>query len=416
MSRNCSEGRRKRRSRQVEYLCLSCAVFIGILSQSKNNVHSFINHVPLCHSLIGHSRQPLVMKAIPSNNNGNSENNNYRSDIDAMRRILEQSWDSSKMGDVPTSASSAASAAAKSLNVAMSDSSSEKNTFMVDINLPSLDVTMGPNIYDDVAAVEFCIELAKNLKQISQSGKGIAIIVNDGNTVQRVQRILNVRKREVEDNRINAFDVSDLEEEEDFYDDFQDFGEIGMSNTSLSIPNDFDEYYRLGSIVGDVQISTGPNMLTEIVQSVGTNAITPKQAKEEDVIIILSPSSQVEMVGLRSLVNTYGESKTIVIVNSKLDPIPREIISSKVVYSMLPLIARSVESSNKTPKKPTSPKIVLIRRYPKDWEIYCDTNDTKGFELAASVSASDVGMKGPSMEWIANCVKNHMQVKYKPGN
>jgi hypothetical protein len=56
-----------------------------------------------------------------------------------------------------------------------------------------------------------------------------------------------------------------------------------------------------------------------------------------------------------------------------------------------------------------------MRRYPKDWEVYVDA-DGNGFELADVAKESQIrGKKGPPMEWIAGCVKRHMESKLGGG-
>ncbi len=115
---------------------------------------------------------------------------NYRSDIDEMRKMLETSWNGDTMGTfIPTSASAAASAAAESIFSALSassDAGEEGRVLMVDISLPSFDPLSGPNVYDDIGAVEFCSELAKRINHqrsscdvLRKEGR-CAIIVKDG--------------------------------------------------------------------------------------------------------------------------------------------------------------------------------------------------------------------------------------------
>ena len=100
--------------------------------------------------------------------------------------------------------------------------------------------------------------------------------------------------------------------------------------------------------------------------------------------------------------------------NNKLHPLPNELMFAKTCYSVFPLIARSSTSSlDENGERPSNPKIVLLWRFPRDWEIHIDINEGLGFELAGSVPAVDVGMRGPLMDWIAGCVKQHMQLKFR---
>jgi hypothetical protein len=78
------------------------------------------------------------------------------------------------------------------------------------------------------------------------------------------------------------------------------------------------------------------------------------------------------------------------------------------------LITRAMVSEQNTfgsePKQdPKSPKIVVLRRYPSDWEVHIDSGD--GFKLAASVPDEQVGRSGPTVQWISERVKQHLQTK-----
>jgi hypothetical protein len=78
------------------------------------------------------------------------------------------------------------------------------------------------------------------------------------------------------------------------------------------------------------------------------------------------------------------------------------------VYSILPLIARRASGTKEAAT--ASPKVVVLRRYPREWEVYVDIGN--GFDLAASVSPADNAMamrRSPSMEWISSAVKRYLQ-------
>ena len=152
-------------------------------------------------------------------------------------------------------------------------------------------------------------------------------------------------------------------------------------------------------------------MINNVVRSVSSNA---KVRSDGDVIVILAPISQQELVGVWWLMSKYGKSKTIIIFNNKLHPLPNELMFAETCYSVFPLIARlSTSSLDENGERPSNPKIVLLWRFPRDWEIHIDINEGLGFELAGSVPAVDVGMRGPLMDWIAGCVKQHMQLKFR---
>jgi len=481
----------------------------------------------LCHSPTFH--RDVKLSSSPFNNNQGDESYEYNSSnndkssssrqVHAMRRALEESWNAATMGPVPTTPKSAASTAADSIVSALRDRR-EKNMmytrriFLLDLALPSFDVTSGPNVYDDVAAVEFCTELAKCLKTSGtlfwgddNNGNGlmdtegnernsrIAILVKDEVIVRNVGRVLDARegkksdledtnKRQSENSSIHllrqeedetilsksettdASDITHRTQVVDYYDDFAEFTGDGsgtimnsLSSSELSPEstlsiNDFRQQldttwlgssestkrvasssqrsdmnqsslavsqpraYRLGSMLGDAQISSGPDMMNDVVKAVGMFAMPKEYSNDEDAIIILSPVSQSEMIAVRSLVGKYGNSKTIIIVNCRLDPLPRELLMAETVYSILPLLARRTVmegnmfgvSNEKTNQAP-SPKVVLLRRYPRDWELYVDIHDGNGFELVGEAPAKMVSMTGPSMEWIAGSVKKHIQFK-----
>ena len=161
--------------------------------------------------------------------------------------------------------------------------------------------------------------------------------------------------------------------------------------------------YRLASLFGDAPISTGPDMMDDVIAAVSANG---KPYDNEDNIIILSPVSKEEMIAIRALVGQYMKTKKIILVNCKLDaPLPPELIGAETVYSILPLIAKS---ASRRIEDRDDPKVVVLRRFPRDWEIYVDVGD--GFDLAASVPNSSVGGKqGPSMEWVSSAVKRYLQ-------
>ena len=85
-------------------------------------------------------------------------------DLDSFRSLLEASWDSDTMGQVPSDARVAANEAFSSV---LSASDKGVQVFFIDLLLPSYDVTQGSVLYDEVLAVEYCIALADCLKEKS---------------------------------------------------------------------------------------------------------------------------------------------------------------------------------------------------------------------------------------------------------
>jgi hypothetical protein len=420
---------------------------------------------------VGHSLFRATQSSALSMSSNDAGSGGGESSLDAMRRLLEGSWNADSMGSVPSSPQAAANEAGGSL---LSAKDRGHRLFMVDILLPSYDITQGFNLYDEVEAVNFCVALSKVLK-----GK-TCIIVRDDKTVRTVSRVLDARERdampsldvdddddeedEEDDNEESKLDSSDDKEEEILFDDFAEIGTIGDSRIGDSSKSDVADFrkqlmsdwesdeepsieestskeekqqkknpkakkpktssspvsssgaarqYRLTSMLGDASIPRGADMFEKVVQAVAANA-QPKE--DEEIIIILSAASEEELIGVRSLVGKYQQSKTIVLVNSKLQPTPRELIKAETVYSLLPLIARPTTSetnifADSKPKEDETapPKIVVLRRYPRDWEVFIDLGS--GFELAATAKPGEVGKSGPSKEWIAGCVKRHLQSK-----
>jgi hypothetical protein len=97
-----------------------------------------------------------------------------------------------------------------------------------------------------------------------------------------------------------------------------------------------------------------------------------------------------------------------------LDPLPRELINARTVYSILPLVAQPVEVEGNPlatpPKRDASPpKVVVMRRFPRDWEVFVDAG--RGFELAETAPSGTAMQRGPSMQWISRAVKRYLQAR-----
>jgi hypothetical protein len=354
------------------------------------------------------------------------------------------------MGSVPSDATAAANEAYASI---LSASENGQNMFFVNLLLPAYDITQGNNLYDEVLAVEYCIALANCLKG------NTSIVVRDDKTLQVVGRVFAARERDAVDDYEDDDDDDDLGDEEDdveFDDDFAGSGaSFGESLTNEPTPTpdmapvdqDIDSFrqqlmsnwdggsvvdepkksapvrkprkekpsamkrYRLASFFGNQQISTGKDMMDDVIKAVRENALP---TADEETIIILSAASREEMIAVRSLAAKYEGKKRIVMVNCDLTPMPRELTKAETVYSILPLIARQKVSERNVSgiqqpddDKPAPPKIVVLRRYPRDWEVFVDVG--KGFELAESMPVGSVGKKGPSMEWIGGAIKRFLQ-------
>ena len=380
--------------------------------------------------------------------NANNNDNNNNANLNDFRKMLESSWNTNTMGEVPSTPELAAQAAATAVQNAL-----DRNVLsMVDILLPQYDATQSDKLYDQVLAVEFCIALAKELNT-----KSSIIVVRDDKTIEIVSRILDRREASAAESAAAAME----EEENDDEDDEEE--EVNLLDDESGIPNDdVDSFraklaaewgkesstvseetiskrkpkrsekdasiakvskkaalpprqYRLCSMLGDaVGIKAGADMQRSVVEAIRANAL-PRD--DEDTIIILSAASPQELVGIRALVAQYASSRNMVLVNCIARPLPRELAKAQTVYSILPLIAKpstqgkpnpfSSGSGNNSNQSP--PKVVVLRRFPRDWEIFVDTGH--GFDLAATAPAESMPQKGPSMSWVVKAVKRYLETR-----
>ena len=145
----------------------------------------------------------------------------------------------------------------------------------------------------------------------------------------------------------------------------------------------------------------GPDSFDQIIDAVDKNAIL---MQEEDALIIISPYNTQDVIALRRTLARYGNTRTIIIVNSRIEQIPRELDPGLLVYGVMPLVARSKESDNES-----GLKVVVMKRYPEDWSVYVDVYDD-GFVEARGPTQHDISDKAfPSSEWITQRVEAHVQ-------
>jgi hypothetical protein len=383
-----------------------------------------------------------------------SSTNNNNDDLNAMRSMLESSWDSDTMGQVPSDSAIAANEAFLSI---LSAADSGVSVFFIDLLLPSYDVTQGSNLYDEVLAVEYCIALADCLKEKS------SILVRDDKTVETVQRILNRREEERLKSQpaINISDGNDGEDEEeeaengedDVPPETEDDGTTEVAEEPSDPESDMDLFrqqllstwdsddgdkpeskipeqskippkskeaapassspktlsekrYRLASLFGNARISEGPDMIDNVLDALRANAL-PKD--DEETLIVLSAITLEEMVAVRSLVSKYGAQKKIILVNCKLNPIPKELYGAETVYSILPLIARPANADSQVAPQDgkSQPKVLVLRRYPGAWQVFVDVG--QGFKLAKSAPSDMSNRRGPPIQWIQQVVQQFTQ-------
>jgi hypothetical protein len=402
-----------------------------------------------------------------STDNGEYDDNNS---LDRFRKSLESLWDVKTMGAVPTDAQNAAETTAVALERAMmmaagqQNNNNNNNVFFVNILVPTYDIDFSAaKLYDEVLAVEFCIALAQRLAAPSM------ICVRDTAVLTPVQRILDAREKgSIADppstETPQSSPRSTWQSEDPFYDlavkkptideqkttvvkrkesdDVKNFRSKLMADwTPLdeetleaedelqaddSLPDAAQpsiraiSSYRLTSLLGDTRSfssTQGPALMNEVVAAVARNALPQPQ---EVFIILLAPSTKEEMIGLRALLQKYnGRNKRFIVVNSKLEPLPIELRNGETIYSVLPLIGKSKataggggnsSSNNNDIMDREPPKAVLLRRYPRDWELYVDIG--KGFDLAASCGAATLTganrITGPSMKWVQSKLEAYL--------
>lgn len=348
-----------------------------------------------------------------------ADSNEDDSSLDDLRQLLEASWNTASMGLVPTSPESAAQEASTAIETALTRDPDTRVLF-VDIRLPQYDITAGSKVYDEVLTVEFCVELAKQLESQAE------ILVRDEQSRRRVQRIFDARKGDASTVTKSAIDDDEDEgerdsssgndvesfrkslianwssEEESSPVDDEDVDTVG-NQTPTPEPTKNSDYhkFRLASLLGDAsQLSAGAQMMNQVVQAVKANAL-PQE--DEDTIIIVSSQDKQELVAIRALLAKYQDSKRFILINTQFDPMPAELATGVLTYSILPLL---VQKKDRKADAPDAPSVVMLRRYPRDWEVYVDVNG-QGFDLVASTSTT-VGNKGPSAEWLAEQVSNYL--------
>ena len=370
-------------------------------------------------------------------------------DNGSLRRALEESWNTSKMGRVPIDPEAAAKEAYSSILQAaggikaadgetMDETDGMTGTFFVDLLLPSYDITQvveGTSLYDEVTAVEYCIALADCFKGKTE------ILVRDNKTVQTVTKVLKAReerekqeKEAVSDGEVvfgdgnfidNSSEGSNDEDkivDSDPQDDFRQQllaswndeasapAEDGIDLTpkkteSAEIPDDPSKSYRLASLFGNRKIIQGADMASYVIQAVRENALAKD---DEDNIIILSAIGADEMLAVRGLVAKYQGQKKIIMVNCQFSPVPRELMAAETVYSVLPLAGKKKtnDGTEVSDDENPPPKIVVLRRYPKDWQVFVDVGI--GYELAETVPVNGANKRGLGMDVIARAVTRHL--------
>ncbi|KAL7468363.1 hypothetical protein ACHAXS_008582, partial [Conticribra weissflogii] len=318
---------------------------------------------------------------------GNDSYNDPR--VDALRSILESSWDGNSMGVVPSNPEKAAEAAAESVALAMGRG---HNVLMIDLRLPAYDITEGPKLYDIYAAYKFCSYLSERLIQRKLIRKSLVLARNERERAEIARSIKAKGESRLSDASEESYmGTSDGTEVDDFrrklmssWDSVSE--EIGDDSTDSAIDmnvaggmaslakNINFNSHRLWSMVADEEFSSGPDMFDQVIAAADKHArvVDGQSTEPEDAIIILSPYDNVDVIAIRRILARYGQTRTIVIVNSRMENIPRELDSAVLVYGIMPLIARSRNSDGNVDEdgNEVGPKVVVMKRFPQKWGVF----------------------------------------------
>ena len=399
-----------------------------------------------------------------SSGSSDSGSSSSSSAFEEMRQLLENAWNIPTMGRIPTTPENAVDECVDAMQRLIQQNVNEKvqsNIYFIDILLPQYDISYGDKVYDEIYTAEFCIQFIQQL-QIPT-----VIVYKDQAIVNTISRILNARsvtkssdKSEEQPVAIDRpLEYDDFEEMESMQKDdlsIADFRKslmqtwdtspstVDSGNTRIPDEEKIEQeekkreidiiagtrqqqklYYRIGSLFGNATISKGADMIEDVMRAVQMNDGLPYD--HEQMMVIISPISKEEMYAIRAIVNKYNEVKsrkvTIVLFNCKLQPMPQEIMRGQTIYSILPLIGKKKDASLSTATGSlVQPKVVVLCRYPYDWQVHVDLGiiANGGFECIASIPVRDVQLlrsstsRGPSMEWIQSVVQRYMQQQSPP--
>ena len=268
-----------------------------------------------------------------------------------MRNILENSWNGKEMGTVPSSPEKAAEAAAESIAVAMGQS---HNVLMVDLRLPSYDITEGSRLYDKKAIFDFCTSLSDKLRGKKLITKSLILLRNEEerSETQRAHDISSEADVAINqmDNERNVPATTSLEAS----DDVAEFRKTLMKSWDTPVDDSLDSSkpdksarkptakprsdphlsYRLWSMIGNEDISTGSDMFDQVIAAVDKHARLIVQ-EQEDALIIVSPYDTVDVIAVRRILARYGNTRTIILVNSRMETLPVELNNAVMVYGVM---------------------------------------------------------------------------------
>ena len=205
--------------------------------------------------------------------------------LNAMRTMLESSWNDKTMGVVPTSAEKAAEAAADSVANAMAEN---HNVVMIDLRLPSYDVTEGPKLYDIMAASDFCAYLSDKLREKNLIRKSLVLVRNEKERAE-IERVRSQRDEgttidekgiddeigtenivagdddlwgDVGDEKVDDFRAKLMDSWDTPAEELESATKPKSSKTTKTktIAGKTQSSHRLWSMIGKSEISSGPDM------------------------------------------------------------------------------------------------------------------------------------------------------------
>lgn len=376
------------------------------------------------------------LSSTPENNDNDDDDGNWGLEdniindreedprLTSMRAMLESSWDEKIMGTIPSGPEQAAAAAADAVASAMADN---HNVVLIDLRLPSYDISEGPKFYDIMAASDFCSFLSDRLRDRNLIRKSLVLCRNEKERLE-IERVRSQRDDQgeaiqdvIDDDSSadsNLWEETGNEEIDDFRAKLMDSWDAPVDSESASKPQSSapkvmskrvsgktQSSHRLWSMIGNVEItSNGPDMFDQVVAAVDENAILSTTTSDpEDALIILSPYDTTDVIAMRRTLARYGQTRTIIIVNHRMEKLPTELHSAQLVYGILPLIARS---RSKQDGNDSGLKAVVMKRFPSEWSLYVDVYGD-GFVEANKLAGSDKDF--PSPDSIAMAVQKHIE-------
>ena len=413
----------------------------NLVSAWMTNINRPIVHYRSTYSIETKTSIPRFLSSIPNNDEddwGLDDTNAGAAEdprLNAMRSMLESSWNDEIMGVVPSSAEKAAEAAADSVANAMAEN---HNVVMIDLRLPSYDITEGPKLYDIVAASDFCEFLSDQLRERNLIRKSLVLVRNEEERAE-IERVRSQRDEgSAIDEIIDDYNI-DTTNSDDGNDDLSwgDMGDENVDDFRAKLMDSWDtpieelettkpqsseatetpkpiagkpkSSHRLWSMVGEEKISNGPDMFDQVIAAVDENAILSTTGVDpEDALIILSPYDTADVIAIRRVMARYGQTRTIIIVNSRMEVLPAELSSAVLVYGILPLIARS-RTSQKSDDDSSGLKAVVMRRFPSKWSIYVDVFGDGFVEASSSDTLVGSNKDFPEPECIAKAVQRHVE-------